>query len=57
MTANSPRNVIVTQPHPRSKDSQGQETFLALLFWLFQTCLSFPVFSHKKTINSVHGIV
>ena len=27
--ANLPVNVIVRLPHPRSRDSQGQETFLA----------------------------
>ena len=27
--ANLPRNVIVSVPHPRRGDSQGQETFLA----------------------------
>ena len=27
---NLPRNFIVRLPHPRSGDSQGQETFLAL---------------------------
>ena len=29
MYANLPVNVIVRLPHPRSTDSQGQETFLA----------------------------
>ena len=29
MYANKPVNVIVRLPHPRSADSQGQETFLA----------------------------
>ena len=29
--ANLPRNAIVRLPHPRSRDSQGQEKFLALV--------------------------
>ena len=29
MHKNLPRNVIVRLPHPRSGDSQGQETILA----------------------------
>ena len=56
--ANSQRNAIVRQTHPQIRDSQGQATFSAPSF-LVVSKLVFPacVFSHKKTIYDLHGVV
>ena len=44
MYANLPVNAIVRLPHPRSGDSQGQETFLAPSIYTLSISLSIYIY-------------